>query len=74
MTYLSLQHAGETLSLLTQDAVEHAVTELLSTLQSCDFSRLTRSVLNEPRLRFTRSELKESEDLDGKHDVGAWDF
>lgn len=31
------------------DAVEHAVTELLATLQSCDFSRLTRSVLNDLR-------------------------
>ena len=32
-----------------EDAVEHAVTELLATLQSCDFSRLTRSVLNATR-------------------------
>ena len=32
-----------------EDAVEHAVTELLATLQSCDFSRLTRSVLNAAR-------------------------
>jgi len=34
---------------IRNDAVEHAVTELLSTLQSCDFSRLTRSVLNDMR-------------------------
>eukprot|EP00435_Cladocopium_sp_Y103_P032356 s607_g8.t1 len=34
---------------IRNDAVEHAVTELLATLQSCDFSRLTRSVLNDLR-------------------------
>lgn len=34
---------------IRNDAVEHAVTELLATLQSCDFSRLTRSVLNDMR-------------------------
>ncbi len=61
--------------MLTQDAVEHAVTELLATLQSCDFSRLTRSVLNEPRLRFTASMGAEgSEDLDSVTCIFAHGF
>ena len=55
----------DTVTTLTQDAVEHAVTELLSTLQSCDFSRLTRSVLNEPRLRKPPGQSwRKVEDLD----------